>query len=64
MSMRSLADFNGVAPWVVGVLVGTATVTAQGALMVDQVIEVGTLRWPWVGTFTWPRTQVQAQASN
>ena len=29
MSIRSLADFNGV-PWAVWWLVGTATVTAQG----------------------------------
>ena len=42
MFIRSLADFNGVAPWVCdGGLVGTATVAAQGALVVDQVIEVG-----------------------
>ncbi len=49
MSIRSLADFNGCAPWVrVTVLVGTATVTHQGARLVDQVIEVGTFadhRW-------------------
>lgn len=43
MSIRSLADFNGCVPLVrVLVLVGTDTVTRQGALLVDQVTEVGT----------------------
>ena len=43
MSIRSLADFNGCVPLVrVLVLVRTDTVTRQRALLVDQVIEVGT----------------------
>ena len=43
MSIRSLADFNGCVPLVrVLVLVGTATVTCQGAPDVDQLIKVGT----------------------
>ena len=43
MSIRSLADFNGSVPLgPVMVLARTTTVTAQGAHLVDQVIEVGT----------------------
>ena len=43
MSIRSLADFNGCVPLgLVMVLARTTTVTAQGARLVDQVIEVGT----------------------
>jgi hypothetical protein len=37
----SLADFNGGIPWVVGVLVGTATVTAQGIQLANQTNQVG-----------------------
>jgi hypothetical protein len=40
--MRSLADFNGDCLLGGAVLADTATVAVQGALVVDQVIEVGT----------------------
>lgn len=43
MSIRSLADFNGVRPPGSGDGAGWhRTVASQGALLVDQVIEVGT----------------------
>ena len=43
MSIRSLADFNRCASLGrVMVLARTTTVTAQGALLVDQVINAGT----------------------
>ena len=38
----SLADFNGVVPWVGPVLGGTDTVTARGTPAVDQINGVGT----------------------
>ena len=50
MFIRSLPDFNGAAPWFCdGVLVGTATVAAQKALVADQVIELGTPGGHWWG---------------
>jgi hypothetical protein len=48
MSNLSLADFNGVVPWVVRRLVRTDTVTAQGTPTVDQINKVGTFAGhPW-----------------
>jgi hypothetical protein len=41
MSIRSLADFNGVRPPVGSVLARTDTVTGRGTPAVDQVNEVG-----------------------
>jgi hypothetical protein len=57
MSNLSLADFNGVVPWVGGpVLALTDTVTAQGAPAVDQINKVGT----FVG-HTWGLSHGHAQ---
>jgi hypothetical protein len=48
MSNLSLADFNGVVPWVVRRLVRTDTVTAQGTPAVDQINNVATFAGhPW-----------------